>query len=187
MRTGSAICLGITAASLATIVGVPTALSVRCHKQPEGTKATALDSHFVAKAEMPCPYVLQENGDVIGGILHRKKQGHIFPNGTALDKDGLFLGEARENGLLYRAHAGVDNIDAYINATEGKNASEDALLGIRAKGVVDARGDVYKDVTNCNKWGHNCVTNPKKQAHLSRKSEHASEREKNALGLFFLA
>jgi hypothetical protein len=187
MRTGSAICLGLTAASLATIVGVPTALSVRCHKQPEGTKATAKDSRNVFKGQIPCPYVLQENGDVIGGILHRKQRGHIFPNGTALDQDGLFLGEARENGALYRAFPGVDNIDAYIDAERGKNASQDALLGIRAKGLVDAKGDVYKDITNCDKWGNNCVTSPEKQAHLSKKSPKATEREKNALGLFFLA
>jgi len=187
MRTGSAICLGLTAASLATIVGVPTALSVRCHTHPKGTKALADSAHNGDNAQMPCPYELHENGDVIGGILHREKKGSIFPNGTALDKDGFFMGEAKQNGALYLAYPGIDNIDAYINDTEGKNASDDAQLGIRAKGLVDGKGDVYKEVTNCNKWGKNCETNPKKQAHLTKKSDKATELEKNALGLFFLA
>lgn len=191
MRTGSAICLGLTALGMATVVGVPTALAVRCHKHPDGTKALAQDSNAAANAEMPCPYELRENGDVIGGILYRNKQGHIFPNGTVLDDDGFFKGVAKEDGSIFLAYPGIDNIDSFLNANDCSNSSSDGSIGVRATGVVDANGDVWRntDATYKNgKWStSNDHTNPKKVAHLDSKSDKTTKLEKNAMGIFFLA
>lgn len=185
MRAAGYACLGLTVASMATVVGVPTFLAVRCHTHPEGTKAIATQTYN--NIDIKCPLELRENGDVYGGTLPRRKMGHIFRNGTALDQDGLFKGKATENGELYLAYLGIDNIDSFINSTEGKPHSSDADLGVKATAVVDGKGDVYKDVSSCDKWGKNCVTNSKKMATIEQKSDNVTKVEKNAMGLFFIA
>lgn len=184
MRTDGAICLGVTAASIATIVGVPTYLVTNCHKEPEGTKATAKSNTFTP--DIKCPYTLLKNGDVIGGTLPREKKGHIFPNGTVLDKDGLFKGEAKGDNSIFLAYPGLNNIDAYINSSE----SGDGALGVRATGLVDGNRDVWRNTDTYRKSGKNRYTNehssPKKVGHISPKSDKTTTKEKNGLGIFLL-